>query len=345
MKISLALKKGDEKTKVLFKEYLESKKYWVFPDKLIQEVYKIREPINNEIKNDYFVYRLLNSSLDKIVNHQSYLKFLSYCLERKEYDVLLSQLIIKTPKTNDPIFSDYIHEVINILSKEEDLLFKFTNRSAFLNSSWIFLEHILPYIKNNLYVESIFKTLFKTTAFSSTDNQKEILPLLLNTDINHKKLMPFFNKLHIENHMKSPISSIEKQQAIILKIPKNNLISVNLHNNLGSSILISAIVEHLNYIKINFQNLKISKIFTDYNKDTQDYNIYVFSSNEEIELNSYLLEQVIFLISKQDNIDNLKSLLKDYPMFIKEQVSQYMYLKLNKEISNKEFNKKESNKI
>ena len=345
MKINLSLKKGDEKTKVLFKEYLESKNYWVFPEKLIHESYKIREPITDEVKNDYFVYRLINSSIDKIINHQSYLKFLSYCFEKKEHDVLISQLIIKTPKTNDPIFNEYIHEVINILSKEESLLFKFTNRSSFLNSSWIFLEDILPYIKNKSHIENIFKTLFKTTAFSSTDNQKEILPLLLNTDINHQKLMPYFNKINIENQMKSPVSSVETHQAIILKIPKNNLISVNLHNNLGSSILISAIVEHLNYIKINFQNLKISKIFTDYNKDTFDYNVYVFSSNEEIELNSYLLEKVIFLIAKQDSMDSLKSLFKDYPSFIKEQISEYMYLKLNKEISSDKFHNKKSKKI
>ncbi len=346
MRVTSILKKGDDSTKKIFKEYLESNKIWVFPEKLTHEMYKIREPYNSgEIKNDYFVYRLLNNSVDKIINPKEYFKFLLYCLNNNHHDILLSQLIIKTPKTNDPLFNDYLLDILNLLSSKEDILFNFVNRSSFLNSSWIYLQDFLVHIQNKNHIKDIFRTLIKTTAFSSSDNQKEIFSLLLSTKIDHQDLIPFFNKLKITEHLETPIISVNTQKSIILTVSKKDLISVNLQNNLGSSLLISTILEHLNYIRINFSNLKISKIFIDYDKSNQNYNIYTFCAEEEIGLVAYLLEKVILLIATQKDLDSLKLLTANYSLFLKEQSSQYMYMKLNQKISKQLENKRDSNKI
>ncbi len=346
MRITSILKKGDDSTKKIFKEYLESNEIWVFPEKLTHEMYKIRAPLSiEEVKNDYFVYRLLNSSVDKLINPNEYFKFLSYCLNNKHDEVLLSQLIIKTPKTNDPTFNDYLLDVLKLISSHEEILFKFINRSSFLNSSWIYLQDFLVHFKNTKHIEDIFKTLIKTTAFSSYDNQKEIYSLLLQTQIKHDDLIPFFNKLTINENLDSPIISKSTQKSIILTVSKKHLISVNLHNNLGSGLLISTILEHLNYIRINFSNLKISKIFIDYDKDSQNYHIYAFCAETEIDLVSYLLEKIILLIAQQKDVDSLKLLIGNYSLFIKEQTSKYLYVKLNNQIESQMVVKKDNNKI
>lgn len=333
MKIKSILKKGDDSTKKIFKQYLEEKNLWVFPEKLTSEFYKIRNQINlNELKNDYFISRVVNSSIDKIINHKEYFQFFSYCLNNNHKDILISQLIIKTPKTNSDHFNEYILDVLNLISKDEDILLKFINRSAFLNSSWIFLGDFLEHIKNPNYIKDVLKTLAKTTAFSSSDNQKEIFSLFSKTQIEQDYLIPFFNKISINDKVQSPIVSLDIEKSIILSLSKKYLISVNLHNNLGSSLLISTIVEHLNFIKLNFVHLKISKVFVDYVKENKNYNIYLFCSEEQIGLNSYLLEKIIFLIANQESLDDLKSLVNNYSLFIREQSSQYMYLKLNREL-------------
>lgn len=346
MKVKSILKKGDEATKKLFKQYLKDNNLWVFPEKLSSEFYKIRSKSNSDESNsDYFISRVLNSSIEKIINQQEYLKFLSYCLNNQHYDILLSQLIIKTPKTNDPHFNDYMLDVLKLISNNEEVLVKFINRSSFLNSSWIFLEDFLIHIKNPKNIKEIFKTLTKTTAFSSSDNQKEIFSLFSKREIEAEYFSPFFNKIFISKEPISPIVSVETQKSIVLTLSKKYLISMNLYNNLGSGLLISTIVEHLNYIRLNFDHLKISKVFVDYNKESQNYIIYMFCAEEQIGLNSYLLEKIILLIANQLSLENLKSLINEYSLFIKEGTSQYMYLQLNKTILSKEKSDKYINKI
>lgn len=325
------MKKINQNTQPIFISFLNDINCYVYKDDLSYEYYKIRPGNSNESKNQFFLIRLLVSSIDKLSNHAVFYDFINYCMNNNQTDVAFEQAVIKTPKVNDYLYSTHLKSIIDIFKQNQSLLLRYINRKSLLISAWLWLDDILDNITAQKDKIKIFNTIFSTSIFKSPDNQKEIYVIFKKHINNQSKYLSKFDKIFPLKDTQF-IKSIRNETAFSITFDKNILIKANINNHIGGDSLISFINEHCNYIASNFKNLMISELLMTYKKTTGEHTIYVFCPAELIELNKHLISEVINIIICSEGTDNIASLVNNYDEFIKNQTSIFTHEQLNKEL-------------
>lgn len=338
-----------EKTKELFISYLKENNVWVFNDSFLGKHLTIRPPKNtNDKLNDYYINDILATNFSGISNSSSFLKFISYLLQKNEHSLAIQQSIKKTNNYKNYNHHEDISKIIKILTPYKKTLFEFSCRNSFLNNHLNTLPSIFSILDSQEYRIGLLEAIFNTTAFNNLDNQKMIYNLVQTNIKNPKKFDNKFSKIKILNNFETVVDFIETPSIIVIGYNAEKLIGANLLTKISSDNLLSFIPQFASILRTKHtEELKIINTIVDYNKEKKQYYLNIICKQETLELNKVIFENFLNTISRFSIWQEITDFLSEEKinLFLKTCKSDYLQQTLQKSLSIDICNKQISKKI